>query len=104
MNKINKISDITVDNIVHFLRLPRVDEDTRILLESYLDFAKAHAVSYTNRTIEELDEFPETAYAILVECSDYYKNRSSDAATKGTTNSVFENVFGPYRVGRIGVI
>lgn len=66
-----------------------------------MNIAKNRAVSYTNQTIEELDKYPELVYAILVEVSDYYNNRSSDAATKGTANSVFEKILGPYRVNLI---
>lgn len=104
MNKIRKISEITVDDLVYFLRIPEieVDEDIRNLLESCLGFAKAHAASYTNRTIEELDEYPELAYAILVGAADFYTQRDSSNETKGTGNDVFKKILGPYRVGRIG--
>ena len=63
-----------------------------------MNIAKNRAVSYTGRTIEELDKIPEAVLAILVECADYYHNRSS---TVVKLNDVFEKILGPYRVGRI---
>lgn len=106
MSVLNKISDITVDDLIVFLRIDKdeVDEDDRNLLESCLNFSKGRAQRYTNQTLEELDKYPELAYPILVGASDYYIQRSSHAETKGTANDVFEKNLEPYRVGRIGCI
>lgn len=106
MNVLNKISDITVDDLIDFLRLDKdeVDEDDRNLLESCLNFAKGRAQRYTNQTLEELDKYPELAYPILVGASDCYIQRSSYGETKGTANDVFEKALSPYRVGRMGCI
>lgn len=101
MNELKKISEITVNDLAFFLRIPEVDDDNRNLLKSCLNLAKGRAVSYTNRTIEELDKYPEAVYAILVGASDFYVQRSSFAETKGTANDVFEKILGPYRVNLI---
>lgn len=99
MNKVTKISEITVDDLVYFSKIPEieVDENIRNLLESCLEFAKGSAVSYTRQTIEELDKHPEAVYAVLVKAVDFYTQRLSNSETKGTANDVFKNVLGPFR-------
>lgn len=59
-----------------------------------MNAAKGRAVRYTERTIEELDKYPEAVYAVLVACSDYYNNRSS---TVVKSNDVFEKVLAPLK-------
>lgn len=108
MNVLNKISDITVDDLIDFLRIPKVNgevkENIKNLLESCLNFTKGRAQRYTNQALEELDKYPELTYPILVGASDCYIQRSSHCETKGTANDVFEKALEPYRVGRIGCI
>ena len=62
-----------------------------------MNAAKGRAVRYTDRTIEELDKYPEAVYAILVGASDFYVQRSSFVETKGTASDVFEKILGPLK-------
>ncbi len=59
-----------------------------------MNIAKNCAVSYTGRTTEELDKYPEAVYAILVGASDYYNNHSS---TVVKSSDVFEKILRPFK-------
>lgn len=77
MNTITKVSDITYSDLADYLRIEEY-EDTDVIntLNTALTVAKAYVVSYTGRTLAELDELQDVIIVILILVQDMYDNRT----------------------------
>ena len=73
---IEKISEITVKNLVDYCRITEPQQEDIDFLESALNVAKAFVSQYTGRTVEELDTLADVVIVVLVMCSDMYDTRS----------------------------
>ena len=77
---IEKVSEITVDNIANFIRLNDYEDGE---LETYLNIAKSYISNYTGIPVESDDDEAETldTYAdfvivVYILCQDMYDNRT----------------------------
>jgi len=91
-----KISEITVNNVVEYLRLED-GEYNEAEIENLLNVAKQFVKSYTGLTDEEIDQHEDFYIVIMILCQDMYDNRSY-YVDKSNLNKVVETILGMYSV------
>lgn len=97
MNEINKVSDITYQDIADYLRLIEIDNDDINTLNTLLNVAKNFIVNYTGRTSEELDNYQDFVIVVFVLCQDMWDNRTLYVDSKNL-NNVIETILGMHSV------
>ena len=71
---VTKVSEITVDDIIGFIRLDEADSADKIQLSTFLTVAKDYIKNYT--ALEDLDEYADLVIVVYILCQDMYDNRS----------------------------
>ena len=66
MNNITAVSQITVQDLVDYLRISEVTQDDLNTLSTLLTVAKVYVAEYTGRTIQELDDYKDIIIVILI--------------------------------------
>lgn len=97
MNEINKVSDITYEDVADYLRLAEVDNDEINTLNTLINVAKTFISNYTGRTNEELDNYQDFVIVVLVLCQDMWDNRTMYVESKNL-NNVIESILGMHSV------
>lgn len=69
-------SEISVSDLVNYLRLVEVSEADTVLLATILEAAKSHILTYTGQTAESADSFPEFTIAVYVLAESMFDTRS----------------------------
>jgi uncharacterized phage protein (predicted DNA packaging) len=90
-----RISEITTDDLVDYLRLPDVDSAQLTLLTTIKAAAINYIVGVTNLTIEDLDNYPDMTIAVYALVQDMYDNRAIyvDKANISDTVSTILNMY-----------
>lgn len=88
-----KVSEITSDTLVEYLRLDESEE----LLEQILTASIRYVQSYTGLTVKEIDQHEDITHAVLVLCQDMHDNRSL-YVDKSNINKVVEAILGLHSV------
>lgn len=70
------MNNITIDDLIAYLRLTEVIEEERSMLSSMLNIAIAYIQSYTGLSNEELSTYEDIKIVIYVLVSDMWDNRS----------------------------
>lgn len=90
-----RVSDITVDNIANYLRLTEVSEEEKKELKTFLKIAKNYISNYTgisekfeNLETETLDSYPDFVIVVYILCQDMYDNRTMYVDSKNINNTV----------------
>ena len=86
---VSKVSEITVQDIVDFIRLGEVDETETKLIETLIAIAKEYIKNYT--ALENLDEYTDLVIVVYILCQDMYDNRTM-YIDKGNTNKVVQTI------------
>lgn len=88
-----KVSEITVEDLIIYLRLngADIDESETGKIGEMLDSAKQWIISYTGLSLEECDKYADFVIAIYVICQDFYDNRSF-YVDKNYTNKVVQTI------------
>lgn len=94
-----KVSDLTVDTVLEFVRCEDCEESRREL-EIMLSAAKSYVCGYTGLTAEQCDEHEDITIAVLCLCSDMYDNRQI-TVDKATPNKTVETILGMHSVNLI---
>ena len=76
MNEINKVSDISYQDLADYLRLSEIDDDDINTLNNLLNVSKTFISNYTGRTTEELDNYQDFVIVVFVLCQDMWDNRT----------------------------
>lgn len=105
MAEIKKVSDITVDYLVGYLRIDEPDDAEKNEIETFLNSAKGYLSSYTglavnateSDTLGDLDGKPEFVMAVCVLVQNQYDNRTF-YTDKGKVEDVISSVLGLHRV------
>ena len=97
MNNIEKLSEITYTDIADYIRLQDVTADEINTLKTLLTVAKAYIVSYTGRTLAELDAYSDVVIACLILCQDMFDNRAL-YVDKSNVNRVVESILNLHQV------
>lgn len=92
-----KVSEITVDDLIEYLRIVELDNAQRDLLTNVLEAAKNYAVSSTGQSIEALDQFPDMTLAVMALSQDLYDNRSV-YVDKSNVSETISTILGLYRI------
>ena len=90
-----KVSEITVENVANYLRLTECSETEENELELYLKIAKNYISNYTgipeeseNEEAETLDSYSDFIIVVYVLCQDMYDNRTMYVDGKNINNTI----------------
>lgn len=97
MNVINKVSDITAQDVADYLRLVEVTTDDTNTLNTLLTVAKVYVGEYTGRTIQDLDNYKDIIIVVLILCQDMWDNRTLYVDTNNA-NKVVESILSLHAV------
>ena len=97
MNVINKVSDITANDLVDYLRLVDADSNDKNTLTTLLNVAKVYVGEYTGRTIQDLDNYKDIIIVILILVQDMWDNRTL-YVDSNNVNKVVESILGLHSV------
>lgn len=97
MNEINKVSDITSQDIANYIRLVEVEQDDLNTLNNLLNVAITFIQNYTGHTQEELDNYQDFVIVVLILCQDMWDNRTL-YVDKTNLNKVVETILGMHSV------
>lgn len=87
-----KFSEITISDLADYLRLTEYAGEES-LLTTILEASKSHVLTYTGRTSEEANTFPEFTIAVYVICQNMYDKRSYEVDSS-IVNQVLESILG----------
>lgn len=71
---IEKVSEITINDVAEFIRLSELDATEEKQLSIYLAVAKDYIKNYTG--LDDLDEYADLVIVVFILCQDMYDNRS----------------------------
>lgn len=91
MLNINKVSDITPEDVAEYLRLDEVTEDDINTLNTLILVAKDFIKNYTGRSAEDLDTYVDLIIVVLVLCQDMWDNRAY-YVDKSNLNQVVDSI------------
>lgn len=91
------VSEITLTDVINYLRLDEVSEADRAFLETALSSAKSFVYNYTGLSSEQADIYPEFVIAIYVLCQDMFDNRTL-YVNSSNVNKVVEAILGLHSV------
>lgn len=97
MNEIEKVSDISYQDVAEYLRLYEVDNDDINTLNTMINVAKTFISNYTGRSSEELDNYQDFVIVVFVLCQDMWDNRSLYVDSKNLNNMI-ETILGMHSV------
>ncbi len=86
-------SSIEVSDLINYLRLVEVSQADQNLLETILDAAKSHILTYTGQTAASADSFPEFTIAVYVLAESMFDVRSYLVDTE-KANKVVDAILG----------
>ena len=95
MNNVQKVSDITVENLADYLRLSEITPEDEALLQTLLSISKTFIVKYTGR--EKLDDFPDFVIVVYLLVQDMYDNRTM-YVDKGDFNQTVQTILGMHSI------
>lgn len=79
-----KVSEITSSDVERYLRIDETDQ----VIVNIMDAAKGFILSYTNRTQEEIDSYPDMWLPFMILCQDMYDNRALAVEKKDVNQTV----------------
>lgn len=90
-----RISEITTDDLVDYLRLPDVDSAQLTLLTTIKAAAINYIIGVTSLKLEDLDNYPDMTIALYALTQDMYDNRAIyvDKANISDTVSTILNMY-----------
>lgn len=97
MQQLQKVSDITVEDLADYLRIDELTEDESNALATMLEAAKSYIQHYTGRTAEELDGYADVVIVALVLVQDMYDNRTL-YVDGSNVNTVVQSILGMHSI------
>ena len=91
-----KISEVTIQDLVNYLRLPELDSSQTQLLTTIKAAAVNYIVGVTGLALVALDNYPELTIALYTLCQDMYDNRTI-YVDKGTVSETVSTILNMYR-------
>jgi len=73
---ITKVSEITVDNLINYLRISDISDEDKKYLETIIKVAINYIQNYTGLSDDELDKYSDLIIVVCVLCQDMYDTRS----------------------------
>ena len=94
MNAIEKVSDITAQDVADYLRIAELTEDDENYITSTISVAIDYILKYTGiEDAETLDTYNDMVIVVFVLCQDMYDNRAL-YVDNNNLNTVVENILG----------
>ena len=95
MNAINKVSDITAQDIADYLRIPgTLTQDDANYINATIKVAKDYILKYTGiEDLATLDTYNDMVIVVYVLCQDMYDNRAL-YVDNSNVNRVVDNILG----------
>lgn len=97
MNVINKVSEITPQDLADYIRITEPDTDDLNTLSTLLTVAKVYVGEYTGRTIEDLDNYKDIIIVVMILVQDMWDNRTN-YVDSDNPNKVVESILGMHSV------
>jgi uncharacterized phage protein (predicted DNA packaging) len=90
-----KISEVTINDLADYLRLPELDSSEEQLLTTIKAAAVNYIVGVTALSVEQLDNYPDLTLALYALSQDMYDNRTIyvDKANISDTVSTILNMY-----------
>ena len=96
MNNINKISDITYQDIADYIRLSEVSQSEQNYLTTLINISKDYISNYTGIDENNLDNYKDLIIVVFVLCQDMYDTRSM-YVDNSNLNKVVETILGMHQ-------
>lgn len=99
MNVIEKVSDITFEDVAEYLRLTEdlIEDETNVnFITSTIGIAKAFISNYTGIAEADLDNYGDFPIVVFALCQDMYDNRTL-YVDSNNLNKVIETVLGMHQ-------
>ena len=93
-----KVSDVTLQNVMDFLRIDFPTEIEQTEITAMMAAAKNYIVGYTGLTEEELDEHEDISIAYQVLIADMFDNRNNQIEKPTYVNRTVQSILSLYRV------
>ena len=94
MNAIDKVSDITAQDVADYLRIAELTTDDENFITSSIGVAIDYILKYTGiEDSTELDNYNDMVIVVFVLCQDIYDNRAM-YVDNNNVNRVVENILG----------
>lgn len=94
MNAIEKVSDITAQDIADYLRIAELTQDDENFITSTIKVATDYILKYTGiEDAETLDTYNDMVIVVFVLCQDMYDNRAL-YVDNSNLNTVVTNILG----------
>ena len=94
MNAIEKVSEITAQDVAEYLRIAELTEDDENFITSTIKVATDYILKYTGiADAETLDTYNDMVIVVFVLCQDMYDNRAL-YVDNSNLNNVVENILG----------
>lgn len=93
-----KVSDVTLQNVMDFLRLDTPTEIEQAEITAMMTAAKNYIVGYTGLTLEEIDEHEDITIAYQVLIADMFDNRNNQIEKPTYVNRTVQSILSLYRV------
>lgn len=87
---LNKVSEITTQDIAEFIRLDEVGEVDTKMLSSFLTIAKDYIKNYT--ALDDLDEYADFVIVVLIICQDMWDNRTMYVDNEMKVNRTVQSI------------
>ena len=97
MNDINKVSEITPQDLAEYLRIVDADANDINTLTTLLNVAKVYVGEYTGHNIEELDNYRDFVIVVMILVQDMWDNRTMYVESNNV-NKVVESILGLHSV------
>ena len=94
--EISKVSDISVNDLAHYLRISETNGIINNELSTYLKVAKKYIEDETGLKKEEIDKHEDFIIAVLILCQDMYDHRSF-YVEESNVNKVIDTILGRHR-------
>ena len=74
-----KLREVSAENLIRFAKIDDADEEPEVI-EAIVEAGRNFVLSQTGLELEETDDKPDLAIAMLMVCADMYDNRSYETA------------------------
>ena len=93
-----KVSDVTLQNVMDFLRIDFPTEIEQAEVTAMMTAAKNYIVGYTGLTEEEIDEHEDITIAYQVLIADMFDQRNNQIEKPTYVNRTVQSILSLYRV------
>lgn len=96
-----KISEVDVEYVKGYLRIPLDDTDDDVLIEGIMSAALSYVSSHVGMTADELDDHSDITIAYLILCEDMYDNRSA-TVSNANVNRTLDTILSLHSQNNVG--